>query len=378
MSGVGSVIAVTHTVPELGSPQAVQEHLERRRDLRGVVIEGVNLRECGLDWGAMDVAGSAFLACTFPDGEAALAVQANGAVVIPDLSEGRPFRVYPSSLYTYETLAATGADAAIEEWFHAHPEPMEPVEAIAQRMHDNAMTDAIGELVRPTGAPARRVVGVMGGHAVRRDSAEYEAVVRLGLALTRAGFLVATGGGPGVMEAANLGAYLTREGPGAGDSVEAALAVLGAAPSVDHPAYAEAAERVHDVHAGAGGGESLAIPTWLYTHEPVGRFATHIAKYFANSIREDGLLRLAGHGVVFARGGAGTIQEVFQDAAINAYAPPYERVPMVFLGSEFFRANGVWDVMRGQASIASPPYDDLLLLTDEVERAVEFIEAAAA
>ena len=209
----------------------------------------------------------------------------------------------------------------------------------------------------------------MGGHAIRRDSHEYAAVVRLGFELTEAGYLVVTGGGPGVMEAANLGAYLTREGPpGEIDAVADALRMLSRAPSVEHPGYRDAADEVRAARADATGGESLAIPTWHYANEPLGRFATHIAKYFANSIREDGLLRLADHGVVFARGGAGTIQEVFQDAAINGYAPPGERVPMVFLGSEFFLGNGVWEVMRGQAAAAEPPYTHLLTLTDDVER----------
>ncbi len=365
---------MTH-VPELSSPRAVTDHLASRGNLRGVVVEGVDLRACGLDWRVIDVNGSAFLACVFSDGEDALALQANGAVVIPDLSEGRPFRVYPSGLYSYEMLASSGADAAIEAWFHAHPEPMQPVEAIAQRMHDTAMTDAIGELIRPDGTGARRVVGVMGGHAVTRDTDEYEQVIRLGMELTRSGFFVATGGGPGVMEAANLGAYLTRPGPpeDGSDPIAAALEILRGAPGVDDPGYGDVAERVHAARAGSSGGESLAIPTWMYTHEPVGRFATHIAKYFANSIREDGLLRLADHGIVFARGGAGTIQEVFQDAAINAYARPHERVPMVFLGREFFTGNGVWEVVRRQAALSSPPYEELLLLTDEVEEAVEFV-----
>lgn len=365
---------MTHAVPELASPEAVLGHLERCGHLRGVVIEGVDLSGCGLDWDEMDVAGSAFLACGFPDGDAALAVQANGAVVIPDLSAGRPYRVYPSGLYDYEALSGSGADAEIARWVLDHPEPMTPVEAIAQRMHDTAMTDAISDLVRPDGDQPLRVVGVMGGHAVRRDCAEYAAVVRLGYELTRAGYFVATGGGPGVMEAANLGAYLTREGPaGEGDPIAVALEVLATAPEIDKSDYREAAEQVYARRAGASGGSSLAIPTWLYWHEPVGRFATHIAKYFANSIREDGLLRLAEHGIVFARGGAGTIQEVFQDAALNAYALPAERVPMVFLGREFFACNGIWEAVRGQAAIAEPPYDELLTLTDDIGEVVSAI-----
>jgi hypothetical protein len=49
-------------------------------------------------------------------------------------------------------------------------------------------------------------------------------------------------------------------------------------------------------------GESLALPTWYYGHEPSTPFATQIAKYFQNSIREDGPITLAAHGIVFASG----------------------------------------------------------------------------
>ena len=45
--------------------------------------------------------------------------------------------------------------------------------------------------------------------------------------------------------------------------------------------------------------ENLAIPTWHYGHEPPNPFATDIAKYFKNAIREDILLHVATAGVVF-------------------------------------------------------------------------------
>ena len=81
---------------------------------------------------------------------------------------------------------------------------------------------------------------------------------------------------------------------------------------------------------------SLGVPTWFYGHEPATPFATHIAKFFVNSVREDTLLTIARGGIIFSPGSAGTIQEIFQEAAQNHYADPGESSPMVFLGKEFY------------------------------------------
>ena len=76
------------------------------------------------------------------------------------------------------------------------------------------------------------------------------------------------------------------------------------------------------------------MPTWFYGHEPTNLFSVHVAKYFSNSIREDGLLAIAEHGIIFSPGSAGTTQEIFQDATQNHYATFGTISPMVFLSKE--------------------------------------------
>lgn len=353
-------------------------HLEAGRGLAGAVVQGVDLGDVDLDWAGVDLAGAFFLGCRIPDAALALTLQQGGAIVVPELGEGdRPYRVYPPRLYTYEDLVETGMDAAVRSYFESSrsstgdPDPDLPVEAVAQRLHDTAMTDAIWDLVLPEGERPRRVAAIMGGHQVQRDDPRYRQIVEIGYRLTGAGIMVATGGGPGIMEAGNLGAFLTRGGEIG--VIDEALALLARAPGVEHPDYSAAAAEVHRRFAAGPGGVSLAIPTWLYGHEPVGRFASHIAKYFANSIREDGLLRVAAAGIVFSPGGAGTVQEIFQDLAVNAYSPAAERAPMVFLGIDWFRSSGIAAVVERFAEAAEPPFAELIAVTDSVDEAVERI-----
>lgn len=367
---------------EIESAVELMVRVESGLGLSGAVVQGVDLGEATVDWDSVELRGAFFVGCRIPDGEVALQLQRHGAIVVPELGDDRPFRVHPPHLYSYEDLVETGLDAAVRSYFEAtrrrrgDPDPELPIEAIAQRLHDTAMSDAIWDLVRPEGERPRRVAGIMGGHRVRRDDHGYRLAAELGYELTASGLTIATGGGPGIMEAGNLGAYLTRAGDRG--AIDGALATLARAPSVEHPGYGIRADEVHARHAGGGGGVgvSLAIPTWLYGHEPVGRFATHIAKYFANSIREDGLLRVAGAGIVFAPGGAGTVQEIFQDVAVNTYSPATERAPMVFLGAEWFRSSGIAAVVERFAAAAEPPFADQILITDSVAAAVDRIAGA--
>ncbi|MDX5399381.1 MAG: LOG family protein, partial [Actinomycetes bacterium] len=117
------------------------------------------------------------------------------------------------------------------------------------------------------------------------------------------------------------------------------------------------------------GARSLGIPTWHYGHEPPNAFATDIAKYFRNAIREDTLLHLASAGIVFLTGGAGTVQEIFQDMCENHYADASSVSPMVLVGRGYWeRTLPVWPALRALAQ--GRPVAAQVRLVDSVDDAV--------
>jgi len=300
-----------------------------------------------------------------------------------------PYNPFRTRLYTVSELMAgfdpkhpgRSLDERIAKHFNGRPKSGRAHpnvhEALAQRIHDHAIDSALYRFAKPAGKPRRKIVGLMGGHSLTREKPLYRTVATLAWSLRQEGYAIVTGGGPGVMEAANLGAYLASYPM---DVLNAAVDVLKQAPDYGgHPAdYVAAATQVRQRYP-KDSGESLAIPTWAYSSEPTGQFSSVIGKYFANSIREDGLLAIAADGVIFAPGTEGTLQEVFQDACHNAYYSFGTRAPMVFLNDqEFFsRPPSIFDVVQSQASRQKPPYANLLSVSMDIPTIVEFIKANA-
>ncbi|MEQ9164553.1 MAG: hypothetical protein RLN74_17685, partial [Ilumatobacter fluminis] len=116
------------------------------------------------------------------------------------------------------------------------------------------------------------------------------------------------------------------------------------------------------------------IPTWMYGHEPPAAFATKIAKYFANSVREEGLLAVATYGVLFTRGSAGTVQEIFQEATQNHYESYGEPSPMVLIDVDYWTTTlPVWPLLGALAD--GRAYRALLTITDDEHEAVATIRS---
>jgi predicted Rossmann-fold nucleotide-binding protein len=292
----------------------------------------------------------------------------------------RPYEERPARLYTRDDLMkgwrpgsdhSTTLDGRIYDYVKTHGGRAPDVEeGLAQRTHDHFIDVALARFLMGTGRP---VAGIMGGSSTVADDPNYRRVVHLAASLSERGYLVVGGGGLGIMEAANLGAYLADRSNADRDDAVDALAAVG--PWADDPArYMVVADGIRERFA--PGGVSLAIPTWVTAGEPISQFASHIAKYFSNSIREDGLLAVATAGIVFAPGGAGTMQEIFQDAAQNAYHV-FGRSPMIFLDSQHYRVEtGLYPALERQA--ARLGFSDLLSIGDEPEELLDHFPAVTA
>jgi predicted Rossmann-fold nucleotide-binding protein len=172
------------------------------------------------------------------------------------------------------------------------------------------------------------------------------------------------------MEAANLGAWMAAF---ADDALDDALAMLAPVPNYATDAH-DYVERALAVRARwPRGGESLGVPTWVYVDEPTSAFASHIAKYFTNSIREDGLLAIARSGVVYAPGGAGTEQEIFTDTAQNSLTLYKVRSPMIFFGRQFFDHEHPELATAARRQAEAFGWPELVAVCDEPDQVVAFI-----
>jgi predicted Rossmann-fold nucleotide-binding protein len=376
------ITPIDHSPAEVESVEELAVHL-RRESLVGLSVQGLNLE--AVDLSTVDVSQALFVGCALSPGQIGDLVR-RGAHVVPVFPD-MPYPTQPSRLYTPDDLAAGFAQGGFESMYDtivfrhyvgrggATPDLRE---ALAQRVHDhgidNALAHVSGAWVQEHGAGS--IVGVMGGHAELRGSPAYRAAAALSWQLSRAGKLILTGGGPGVMEAANLGSYLStlpeRE-------LSAAIDDLSVAPDFhDGQPYTAAALALRARYKPsapwqrAGG---LSVPTWFFGHEPANLFAAQLAKMFSNASREEIILKLSRGGIVFAPGRAGTVQEVFQAATMTYYGSVGASGPFVFLGRRFWTEELPVERVLGPVLACSPLGDQrpLVHLTDDVAEAAELI-----
>jgi len=305
-----------------------------------------------------------------------------------------PYQPIPQKLYTNTELFQGFDPEQTASWvgtpdfliyrhfvMEGRTTPANPYMGMMQSLHDNAITQATSEFIE-----GRKVVAVIGDHSLSRASVPYQAAAIISRRLTREGYLICTGGGPGAMEAGHLGAALAESPDADLDKALARLNVHPVVPSLGkivdarggidfelaaqaHAWFKPAIELAQSIQKP---GESLAVPTWHYGHEPSTPFATHIAKYFQNSIREDGLLAIARQGILCVEGQAGTIQEIFQDSVHNYYQTFGQPTPMVLFGIDYWTNS--FPVVAVLQKLFPSAFGEYILVTDDIDEAADFIK----
>lgn len=375
-------------MPNIETPSELNTLLQQAGTLRDVVFQDLDLRPHSAELTGRELPGCMFLGCLTDDALAGH-IARQGCFLAPAVRDC-PFDPYRSRLYRPQDLYA-GFDPAAGDLlasYHATPDykiyasyrdPLDPqgklhnvsVQArLARRIHDHSVTQALDIWLHTQ--PGERLVAIMGGHDCSRLDPVYKEVARLSRTLRRQGYLLGSGGGPGLMEATNLGSYLA---PYPDEALDRALAELALCPSFNHGVgmWLSTAFRVRDLFPPREGGESLGIPTWFYGHEPPNPFASTIAKYFENSLREEGLLAIALGGIIYAPGAAGTLQEIFQDACQNYYTTYHVRSPMIFYPRGFWTTDEsgfpVYPVIEKLARKGR--FEKLIRLVDSLDEVVQ-------
>lgn len=312
-----------------------------------------------------------FLACTLPIGFKKLTRE---CLFFPNMGESFHFC---SHLYTpeelYEGYKIGEPDSyqncydgrVYRHYLRMGKKAVNVKETLARSLHDHSITDCMDEFL--SHYDERALVGVMGGHGLLRTEDSYKQIAILSKMLTEKGFLLISGGGPGAMEATHLGAWMADRSR---EELMEAIEMLSVAPCYKDKGWLDSAMKVREKFPQLDY-YSLGIPTWLYGHEPSTPFATHIAKYFDNSIREDGILTIAKGGIIYTPGSAGTLQEIFQEAVQNHYLSYGYASPMIFVNKQFWNEEiPVWSFI--QDLVARGKYQNLLLtLSDSCDEIVD-------
>ena len=280
-----------------------------------------------------------FLGCTIPKTLENKGIREH-CIVFPKLN--MPYNAFVNKLYTSADLydkyklgnpnsyEKTHDRVVYKHYLNTGKEATDIKETTARWLHDHAITDALYDFLEAYNE--KRIVAIMGGHSLSRGDKNFLEVAKISKQLTEMNYLMISGGGPGAMEATHVGAWF------AGNTIEnleKAVHILAEAPIYNDKFWLDKSFEVLALFPNTKF-KSLGIPTWLYGHEPPTPFATHIAKYFANSVREDKLLSIAKGGIIFAPGSAGTIQEIFQDATQNHYLSFGYASPMIFFNSHYW------------------------------------------
>lgn len=172
-------------------------------------------------------------------------------------------------------------------------------------------------------------VTIFGSARMKQNSEYYKSAVELGQKLAKQGFTVITGGGPGIMEAANKGA-------------------------------AEA------------GGKSVGLNIQLPFEQKPNPYANIPIQFHYFFSRKVCFVKYS-MGFIFMPGGFGTLDEFFEISTL-VQTQRIPRYPLILFGKKFWSGLMKWmQSSMVSAGYISPNDPEIYLITDKVDEAVDAI-----
>ncbi len=175
-------------------------------------------------------------------------------------------------------------------------------------------------------------VTVFGSARVKQDNPHYLLAQQMGAAIARLGFTVMTGGGPGIMEAANRGAKEV-------------------------------------------GGRSVGCGIELPHEQQMNAFLDRSVILHHFFVRKTLLIKYS-YAFVVMPGGAGTLDELFE-ALTLIQTGKIKNFPIVIMGTDYWRELIDFISKMAKTAMISPTDLDLIYATDSVEEAAAYIRRKA-
>jgi uncharacterized protein (TIGR00730 family) len=173
-------------------------------------------------------------------------------------------------------------------------------------------------------------VTVFGSSRIKRDDPNYELARKMGAAIARLGFTVMTGGGPGIMEAANRGAKEV-------------------------------------------GGRSVGCNIELPFEQAANSYLDRCVRLHYFFVRKALLVKYS-YAFVVMPGGAGTLDELFE-AVTLIQTGKIKNFPIVIMGTDYWKELITFIEKMAQRAMIAPTDIRLIYATDSVEEAIAHIRS---
>ena len=171
-------------------------------------------------------------------------------------------------------------------------------------------------------------VTVFGSARIQRDDPHYELARKMGAAIARLGFTVMTGGGPGIMEAANRGAKEV-------------------------------------------GGRSVGCTIELPSEQPANAYLDRCVRMHYFFVRKALLVKYS-YAFVVMPGGAGTLDELFEALTLIQTAK-IKNFPIVIMGTDYWKGLIAFMDQMAQRAMIAPSDLSLIYATDSIDEAIAHI-----